>query len=446
MLKFKFNKINDVINMGKNIIILGTQWGDEGKGKIVDLLTQRSKYVVRYQGGNNAGHTLVIQGKKTILHLIPSGILHDNIISIIANGVVLAPEALIKEIEILENRGIPVRNRLLISKACPLVLPSHIALDIAREKSRGNYYIGTTCKGIGPTYEDKVARRGLRISDLFNLNKFRLKLAEIIEYHNFQLIHYFKEKPVDYQQVLDSILSTVETLISISTDVALLLHEAHQKGEGIIFEGAQGMLLDIDHGTYPYVTSSNTTAGAAITGTGIGPCCIDTVLGIVKAYTTRVGSGPFPTELNDKIGEFICLKGNEFGTTTGRKRRVGWFDAVAMRRAIQINSLSGLCLTKLDVLDGLKELKICVAYRKADGSESRNTPFSTEDWESITPIYEILPGWNESTFGIKNPESLTPYAHQYIKRIEFLTGIPINLISTGPDRSEIMILKNPFND
>ncbi|WWP01021.1 MAG: adenylosuccinate synthase [Candidatus Dasytiphilus stammeri] len=433
--------------MGKNIVILGTQWGDEGKGKIVDLLTKHAKYVVRYQGGNNAGHTLVIQGHKTVLHLIPSGILHENIISLIANGVVLAPEALIKEIETLESRGIPVRNRLLISKACPLVLPSHIALDIAREKFSGNQSIGTTCRGIGPTYEDKVARRGLRISDLFNINNFRSKLAEVIEYHNFQLIHYYKEKSIDYQQVLDSILSTAETLKSLSTDVALLLYDANQQGEGIIFEGAQGMLLDIDHGTYPYVTSSNTTAGAAVTGSGIGPCCIDTVLGIVKAYTTRVGYGPFPTELNDNIGKYLCLKGNEFGTTTGRKRRVGWFDAVAMRRAIQINSLSGLCLTKLDVLDGLKELKICVAYRRnADGSELINTPLSIEDWEGITPIYEILPGWSDTTYGIKNPDSLTPNARKYIKRIELLTGIPIHLISTGPDRSEIMMLNNYFKD
>ncbi|WWO95403.1 MAG: adenylosuccinate synthase [Candidatus Dasytiphilus stammeri] len=431
--------------MGKNIVILGTQWGDEGKGKIVDLLTSNAKYVVRYQGGNNAGHTIVINGKKTILHLIPSGILHNGIMSIIGNGVVISPEDLIHEITKLEHQGIPVLERLLISKSCPLVLLSHIALDIARDKYQGNDAIGTTGKGIGPAYEDKIARRGLRVCDLFNSNNLSFKLKKIMDYHNFQLVHLYKEEAIDYQLVLNKLLEVSGIINRIATDVAMLLDNASQNGETIIFEGAQGMLLDIDHGTYPYVTSSNTTIGGVSTGTGFGSLRIDTVIGIVKAYCTRVGCGPFPTELSDNIGEYLCIKGKEFGTTTGRKRRTGWFDAVAIRRAIQINSVSSLCLTKLDVLDGLEEIKICVAYRMSNGQIITFTPIETEDeWKNITPIYEILPGWSESTFGLQKIEALTLAARQYIKRIETLVGIPINIISTGPDRNQTIFINNPL--
>ncbi|WWO98981.1 MAG: adenylosuccinate synthase [Candidatus Dasytiphilus stammeri] len=432
--------------MGRNIVILGTQWGDEGKGKIVDLLTPYAKYVVRYQGGNNAGHTIVINGEKTILHLIPSGILHNDIISIIGNGVVLSPDSLIDEITKLEQQGIPVLKRLLISKSCPLVLQTHIALDIARDKLRGINAIGTTGRGIGPAYEDKIARRGLRVCDLFNINNLSSKLQKIIDYHNFQLVHLYNEKSIDYQLVLDKLLAVAKILTSIATDVAMLLYNAYQHGETIIFEGAQGMLLDIDHGTYPYVTSSNTTIGGVLTGTGFGLRYLDTVIGIVKAYCTRVGSGPFPTELSDRIGEYLCIKGNEFGTTTGRRRRTGWFDAVAIRRAVQINSLSSLCLTKLDVLDGLEEVKICVAYRMSNGQEITSTPIEAEDeWEKITPIYEKLPGWSESTFGIKQVNTLNLAARQYIQRIETLVGIPIDIISTGPDRNQTILLRNPLD-
>ncbi|WWO99836.1 MAG: adenylosuccinate synthase [Candidatus Dasytiphilus stammeri] len=431
--------------MSKNLVILGTQWGDEGKGKIVDLLTPHAKYVVRYQGGNNAGHTIVINGKKTILHLIPSGILHNGIISIIGNGVVLSPEGLINEITQLEEQGIPVLERLLISKSCPLVLLSHIALDIARDKFQGLNAIGTTGRGIGPAYEDKIARRGLRVCDLFNSNNLSLKLKKIMDFHNFQLVHLYNQEAIDYQVVLEKLLAVSGILTGIATDVAMLLDNAYQHGENIIFEGAQGMLLDIDHGTYPYVTSSNTTIGGVITGTGFGLRYIDTVIGIVKAYCTRVGSGPFPTELSDDIGEYLCVKGNEFGATTGRRRRTGWFDAVAMRRAVQINSLSSLCLTKLDVLDGLEEVKICIAYRMSNGQEINYTPLETEDeWKKIIPIYETLPGWSESTFGIQEINLLTLAARQYIQRIERLVGIPIEMISTGPDRNQTIFIKNPL--
>ena len=343
--------------MSNNVVVLGTQWGDEGKGKIVDLLTERAKYVVRYQGGHNAGHTLVIDGEKTVLHLIPSGILRENVVSIIANGVVLSPEALMKEMTQLEERGIPVRSRLLLSEACPLILPYHIALDNAREKARGEKAIGTTGRGIGPAYEDKVARRGLRVGDLFDKKAFAQKLKEIIEYHNFQLVNYYKVEPVDYQKTLDDIMAIADILTGMVVDVSDLLYKATQKGELVMFEGAQGTLLDIDHGTYPYVTSSNTTAGGVATGSGLGPRYVGYVLGIIKAYSTRVGAGPFPTELFDETGDFLREKGQEFGATTGRSRRTGWLDIIAIRRAVQINSLSGFCMTKLDVLDGLKEVK-----------------------------------------------------------------------------------------
>ncbi|MGL6021350.1 MAG: adenylosuccinate synthase [Gibbsiella quercinecans] len=431
--------------MGKNVVVLGTQWGDEGKGKVVDLLTERAKYVVRYQGGHNAGHTLVINGEKTVLHLIPSGILRENVTSIIGNGVVLAPDALMKEMKELEARGIPVRERLLLSEACPLILPYHVALDNAREKARGEKAIGTTGRGIGPAYEDKVARRGLRVGDLFDKATFATKLKDIIDYHNFQLVNYYKVDAVDYQKTLDEVLAIADILTAMVVDVSELLDSARKRGDLIMFEGAQGTLLDIDHGTYPYVTSSNTTAGGVATGSGLGPRYVDYVLGIVKAYSTRVGAGPFPTELFDETGEYLCKQGNEYGATTGRRRRTGWLDAVAVRRAVQINSLSGFCLTKLDVLDGLKEVKICVGYRMPDGREMDTTPLAAEGWEGIEPIYESLPGWSESTFGVKEHSKLPQAALNYIKRIEEVTGVPVDIISTGPDRSETMILRDPFD-
>lgn len=425
--------------MSNNVVVLGTQWGDEGKGKIVDLLTERAKYVVRYQGGHNAGHTLVIDGEKTVLHLIPSGILRENVVSIIANGVVLSPEALMKEMTQLEERGIPVRSRLLLSEACPLILPYHIALDNAREKARGEKAIGTTGRGIGPAYEDKVARRGLRVGDLFDKKAFAQKLKEIIEYHNFQLVNYYKVEPVDYQKTLDDIMAIADILTGMVVDVSDLLYKATQKGELVMFEGAQGTLLDIDHGTYPYVTSSNTTAGGVATGSGLGPRYVGYVLGIIKAYSTRVGAGPFPTELFDETGDFLREKGQEFGATTGRSRRTGWLDIIAIRRAVQINSLSGFCMTKLDVLDGLKEVKVCVGYRLPNGEVIETTPLAADDWEGIEPIYESMPGWNESTFGVKDKAQLPQAALNYIKRVEELTGVPVDIVSTGPDRSETKI-------
>lgn len=431
--------------MSNNVVVLGTQWGDEGKGKIVDLLTERAKYVVRYQGGHNAGHTLVIDGEKTVLHLIPSGILRENVVSIIANGVVLSPEALMKEMTQLEERGIPVRSRLLLSEACPLILPYHIALDNAREKARGEKAIGTTGRGIGPAYEDKVARRGLRVGDLFDKKAFAQKLKEIIEYHNFQLVNYYKVEPVDYQKTLDDIMAIADILTGMVVDVSDLLYKATQKGELVMFEGAQGTLLDIDHGTYPYVTSSNTTAGGVATGSGLGPRYVGYVLGIIKAYSTRVGAGPFPTELFDETGDFLREKGQEFGATTGRSRRTGWLDIIAIRRAVQINSLSGFCMTKLDVLDGLKEVKVCVGYRLPNGEVIETTPLAADDWEGIEPIYESMPGWNESTFGVKDKAQLPQTALNYIKRVEELTGVPVDIVSTGPDRSETIILRHPFD-
>ncbi|ATN01560.1 MULTISPECIES: adenylosuccinate synthase [Proteus] len=431
--------------MSNNVVVLGTQWGDEGKGKIVDLLTERAKYVVRYQGGHNAGHTLVIDGEKTVLHLIPSGILRENVVSIIANGVVLSPEALMKEMTQLEDRGIPVRSRLLLSEACPLILPYHIALDNAREKARGEKAIGTTGRGIGPAYEDKVARRGLRVGDLFDKKAFAQKLKEIIEYHNFQLVNYYKVEPVDYQKTLDDIMAIADILTGMVVDVSDLLYKATQNGELVMFEGAQGTLLDIDHGTYPYVTSSNTTAGGVATGSGLGPRYVGYVLGIIKAYSTRVGAGPFPTELFDEVGDFLREKGQEFGATTGRSRRTGWLDIIAIRRAVQINSLSGFCMTKLDVLDGLKEVKLCVGYRLPNGEVIDTTPLAADDWEGIEPIYESMPGWNETTFGVKDHAQLPQAALNYIKRVEELTGVPVDIVSTGPDRSETIILRHPFD-
>ena len=430
--------------MGKSVAILGAQWGDEGKGKIVDLLTDRVKYVVRYQGGHNAGHTLIINGEKTILRLIPSGILHDNVTCLIGNGVVLSPDALMKEMGELEVRGVNVRERLKISEACPLILPYHIAMDHARENALGKNKIGTTGRGIGPAYEDKVARRGLRVSDLFDKEAFAEKLKANLEYYNFQLVHYYKVEPVDFQKTLDEVFAVADMIKSMVADITTLLHKAREAGENILFEGAQGTMLDIDHGTYPFVTSSNTTAGGVATGSGFGPRHLDYVLGIIKASCPRVGSGPFTTELFDDIGAEIARKGNEFGSVTGRPRRCGWFDAVAVRRAVQINSISGFCMTKLDVLDGFEELKICTAYKLPNGEVVEYAPLAAKDWEGVEPIYETLPGWSENTFRVTKREELPQAALDYIKRIEELVGVPVDILSTGPDRVATMILRDPF--
>ncbi|MFT7128358.1 MAG: adenylosuccinate synthase [Gammaproteobacteria bacterium] len=430
--------------MSKNVVILGTQWGDEGKGKIVDLLTDQAAAVVRFQGGHNAGHTLVIDGEKTVLHLIPSGVLRENVTCLIGNGVVLSPEALLKEIAELEAKNVPVRERLLLSPACPLILPYHVALDQARELLKGKDKIGTTGRGIGPAYEDKVARRGIRLGDLKYPERFAAKLKEVLEYHNFQLTQYYKVDAVDYQTVYDETMKMAEQIIPMIADVNNLLHDFRESGNNILFEGAQGSLLDIDHGTYPFVTSSNTTAGGTATGSGFGPLYLDYVLGITKAYTTRVGSGPFPTELFDEIGEYLGEKGHEFGATTGRARRCGWFDAVGLRQAVRINSLSGICLTKLDVLDGLASIKICTSYNDKDGHPAP-MPVDAEDYERIVPVYEELPGWSESTVGIRKLGDLPQNAIAYINRIEALINAPIDIISTGPDRLETIVLKHPFD-
>ena len=434
--------------MGKEVIIIGTQWGDEGKGKIVDLLTERVNAVVRFQGGHNAGHTLVINGKKTVLHLIPSGILHKNVQCIIGNGVVLSPTALVEELDMLEEQGVSIEGRLWISDACPLILSCHVALDRAREIARGAAAIGTTGRGIGPAYEDKVARRSLRFGDMFHRELFASKLGELLNYHNFMLQEYYKADPVDFQKVLDEVMALRDRLEPLVADVAELMHRYHKDGASVLFEGAQGTMLDIDHGTYPFVTSSNTTAGGASTGTGLGPLAFDSVLGITKAYTTRVGSGPFPTELADEVGMHLASKGHEFGSTTGRPRRCGWFDAVALRRAVQLNSVSSLCITKLDVLDGLDTIRICTEYRYKDKGGKPMTAAAyagasaLDDYE---PVYVDMPGWKESTTGVQRLEDLPQAARDYLQRIEALVETPIDIISTGPDRVETIILKHPYS-
>ena len=428
--------------MGKNVVVLGTQWGDEGKGKIVDLLTEQANYVTRYQGGHNAGHTLVIDGEKTVLHLIPSGILRSHVQCLIGNGVVLCPTALLKEMAELEARGVPVTERLRISPSCPLILPVHVALDQARELARGEAKIGTTGRGIGPAYEDKVSRRGLRVGDLLNADNFAIKLKELLAFHNFMLTEYYKVAAVDFDQTLADMLAMAEKLKPMIADVTALLHQARKQGDNILFEGAQGTLLDIDLGTYPYVTSSNTTAGGAATGTGVGPLYLDYVLGITKAYTTRVGSGPFPTELFDEIGDHLGVKGNEFGATTGRKRRCGWFDAVAVKHAVHVNSVSGICLTKLDVLDGLDTIKVCIAYELPDGSRISDADVALFD--QVKPVYETLPGWQESTFGAKSLDDLPANAKAYIAFLEQAIDAPVDIISTGPDRNETIIKRPCF--
>jgi adenylosuccinate synthase len=430
--------------MGKNVIVIGTQWGDEGKGKIVDLLTDKASAVVRFQGGHNAGHTVIIEGKKTVLHLIPSGALRDNVRCLIGNGVVLSPDALLEEIATLEENGINVREHLSISEACTLILPYHIQLDQAREKARGKSAIGTTGRGIGPAYEDKVARRALRAGDLLHRERFAAKLGEVLDYHNFVLQNYYKTQPVDFQKTLDQAMEQAESIAPMITDVTQELYDLKDKGENILFEGAQGMLLDIDHGTYPFVTSSNTTAGGASTGTGMGLRQFDYVLGITKAYTTRVGSGPFPTELFDEMGKHLAKKGNEFGATTGRPRRCGWFDAVTLKRSAQINDISGLCITKLDVLDGLESIQICTGYN-LDGNIRPTPPIDAEGYGACEPVYEELPGWQASTIGIKEYDELPENACAYLTRIAEITAIPIDIISTGPDRKETIVRRHPFN-
>ena len=429
--------------MSHNVVILGTQWGDEGKGKIVDLLTEQADAVVRFQGGHNAGHTLVIGGQKTVLHLIPSGVLRAGVQCLIGNGVVLSPEALLKEIDTLEDSGVPVQDRLKISAACPLILPYHVALDQAREARRGENKIGTTGRGIGPCYEDKAARRALRLGDLRDPARFGSALEEVLDYHNHVLAHYYGVDTLEFSAVLDEALAHGERLMPMMADVTSLLHEYRKTQARLLFEGAQGSLLDIDHGTYPFVTSSNTTAGGTATGSGFGPLFLDYVLGITKAYTTRVGSGPFPTELFDETGLRLAERGHEFGATTGRPRRCGWFDAVALRTAVNINSVSGLCLTKLDVLDGLEEISVCVGYTN-DAGETVANPIDAVDYESLRPVYETLPGWSESTVGLKSLDALPANARAYISRLEALVGAPIDIISTGPDREETILLRHPF--
>lgn len=429
--------------MSRNVVILGTQWGDEGKGKIVDLLTEQADAVVRFQGGHNAGHTLVIGGEKTVLHLIPSGVLRAGVQCLIGNGVVLSPEALLKEIDALESNGVPVQDRLKISAACPLILPYHVALDQAREVRRGENKIGTTGRGIGPCYEDKAARRALRLGDMRDPARFSATLEEVLDYHNHVLAHYYGVDQLEFSAVLDEALSHGERLLPMMADVTALLHEYRSTHARLLFEGAQGSLLDIDHGTYPFVTSSNTTAGGTATGSGFGPLYLDYVLGITKAYTTRVGSGPFPTELFDETGLRLAERGHEFGATTGRPRRCGWFDAVALRTAVNINSVSGLCLTKLDVLDGLDEISICVGYVDANGETAAN-PIDAVDYENLQPVYETMPGWSDSTVGLKSLAALPDNARAYIARIEALVGAPIDIISTGPDREETILLRHPF--
>ena len=434
--------------MSKNVVVIGTQWGDEGKGKIVDWLTDQAQGVVRFQGGHNAGHTLVIGGTQTVLHLIPSGILRKDVACYIGNGVVVSPQALLDEVGMLERAGIDVLNRLRISEACPLILPCHVALDNAREIARGLGKIGTTGRGIGPAYEDKVARRAVRLQDLFHRDRFAAKLGEILDYHNFVLKNYFQSPVIDFQQTMDETLSLVERIRPMVADVPRLLFEANRAGANLLFEGAQGALLDIDHGTYPFVTSSNCIAGAATTGSGIGPQMLHYVLGITKAYTTRVGAGPFPTELDDEVGRHLAKRGNEFGATTGRPRRCGWFDAAALKRSIQINGVSGLCVTKLDVMDGVETLRLGVGYKMTGKGEEEKfsgiMPVGAEELASCEPVYEEMPGWSGSTVGIRNFEQLPTAARNYLKRMEEVCEVSIDMISTGPDREETIVLRHPF--
>ena len=433
----------------RNVVVVGTQWGDEGKGKVVDWLTDHAQGVVRFQGGHNAGHTLVIGGKKTVLRLVPSGILRPGVTCYIGNGVVLSPDAFLKELDELQEAGVDAESRLRISEACPLILPYHQAIDLAREAAKGQNKIGTTGRGIGPCYEDKVARRALRLQDLTRPKRFAEKLAELLDYHNFLLTQYYHAPAVDFQRVLEESLLMAPRLERMVADVPRALYEANQSGANLLFEGAQGTLLDIDHGTYPFVTSSNCVAGAASAGAGVGPGMLHYVLGITKAYTTRVGSGPFPTELYDAldkldpVGKHLADKGHEFGSVTGRARRCGWFDAAALKRAIQINGVSGLCVTKLDVLDGVEQLKLCTGYR-LEGEFTNILPVGAEELSRCEPVYETLPGWKESTVGVKALDGLPAAARAYLRRIEEVCAVPVDMISTGPDREETIVLRHPF--
>jgi adenylosuccinate synthase len=429
--------------MASNVVVVGTQWGDEGKGKIVDWLTDHAQGVVRFQGGHNAGHTLVIDGRKTVLHLIPSGILRKEVACFIGNGVVVSPQALMDEVATLEKAGIEVRGRLAISEACPLILPHHAALDRAREAAKGAGKIGTTGRGIGPAYEDKVARRAIRMQDLFHRERLAAKLGEVLDFHNFVLRQYFGAETVDFQASLDELLALADSIRPMVKDVPRLLFEAQRAQKRLLFEGAQGTLLDVDHGTYPFVTSSNCVAGAAAAGSGVGPQALHYILGITKAYTTRVGSGPFPTELDDEIGRGIALRGNEVGATTGRPRRCGWFDAAALRRSIQINGVSGLCVTKLDVLDGMETLQIGVGYRFG-GKQRDILPVGAEELAECEPIYEEVPGWSQSTLGVRKFDELPEAARRYLKRIEEVCEVPIDLISTGAERDDTIVRRHPF--
>ncbi|MCS6763918.1 MAG: adenylosuccinate synthase [Candidatus Protistobacter heckmanni] len=436
---------------GRNVVVIGTQWGDEGKGKVVDWLTDHAAGVVRFQGGHNAGHTLIIGGKKTILRLIPSGIMRPGVTCYIGNGVVLSPEALFKEIDALEVAGVDVESRLRISEATTLILPYHVAVDQAREAKRGAGKIGTTGRGIGPAYEDKVARRGLRVQDLFAPERFAKTLKENLEYHNFVLTQYLGAQPVDYQQTLDTMLGFAVRLKPLVADVSSELEAINLSGRNLMFEGAQGTLLDIDHGTYPYVTSSNCVAGNAAAGAGVSPHMLHYVLGITKAYCTRVGSGPFPSELYDAgnpqrqeaVGIRLAEVGKEFGSVTGRPRRTGWMDASALKRSIQINGVSGLCMTKLDVLDGLEEVKLCVGY-KLHGKELDMLPSGSDEVAACEPIYETFAGWNAVTFGLKSWDALPENAQKYLRRIEEVCGVPIAIVSTGPDRDDTILLCHPY--
>ena len=429
--------------MHQSLVILGSQWGDEGKGKIVDLLTEKVDYVIRYQGGHNAGHTLVVDGQKTALHLIPSGILRPHVSCVIGNGVVLSPEALVKEIKMLEERGHSVVDRLHVSSNCPLIMQVHVELDRAREAARGDSKIGTTGRGIGPAYEDKVSRRGLRVADAMDPLRFAAKARELMDYHNFILSNFYHAEPVDVEAMIEETLDAVNYFGGAVCDTVDLVHRSRRNGKVMLFEGAQGSLLDIDHGTYPFVTSSNTTAGGVATGSGLGPRYIDAILGITKAYATRVGSGPMPTELFDSVGEHLASKGQEVGTTTGRGRRCGWFDAVAVRHAIEVNSISGICLTKLDVLDGLDEVSICVAYELPNGEVVDYLP-TGDDFSEAKPIYETMCGWNETTFGMTSLDEMPRAAKQYIRRLHELVGAPVDIVSTGPDREQTIVISSPF--
>ncbi|QEP44619.1 adenylosuccinate synthase [Ectothiorhodospiraceae bacterium BW-2] len=435
--------------MGKNVVVVGTQWGDEGKGKIVDLLTEKADAVVRFQGGHNAGHTLVIEGKKTVLHLIPSGILRPDVACMVGNGVVLAPDALLDELKMLHNSGVESDGRLTISAAATLILDYHVALDQAREFARGSRAIGTTGRGIGPAYEDKISRRGLKVGDLLDEKRFADRLQEVMAYHNFVLERLFERPQVDYQQQLDKGLQMAEAIRPMVGDVTALLHRLRREGKNVMFEGAQGALLDIDHGTYPYVTSSSPTAGGAATGTGVGPRDLDYILGITKAYTTRVGAGPFPTELydgvdlTDAVGKQMADTGCEYGATTGRPRRCGWLDVVSLRRSATINSLSGICLTKMDVLDGLESLKVAVSYRRG-GQVLTEPPIGADAYQECRPDYIELPGWQESTLGVRDYDQLPANAKAYISQIEELIGVPVDIISTGPDRADTIVLRDPY--